>query len=147
MACGLSVNSSNYEEFKKQINEYAADKLDSNALVPKVRVDACIDMSILTKELIQQLDMLQPFGPGNRRPILASKALSLKVASRTIGKNGVKMWVKSGGASYEAICFNKDNIFLPGMREAFDMLYVPSINTWQGLESIQLEIKDIRVHV
>ncbi|MDD4202502.1 MAG: single-stranded-DNA-specific exonuclease RecJ [Candidatus Omnitrophica bacterium] len=147
MACGININIVNIEQFKKQINEYAKNNLDKKMLIPRVDIDACIDMSIISKELIQQLDMLKPFGPGNRKPVLASKALSLQVDSKAVGKNGIKMWVKSRGASYEAICFNKDNISIPGMREAFDMVYTPSINTWQGLESIQLEIKDIRVHV
>ena len=146
-ACGITINRSNIDLFRNAINKYAKENLHENDLVASVDIDGQIDISKINIEIIKQLNMLKPYGPGNKKPVFVCKNLRLNNVPRGVGKNGIKMHVKTNGPVYEAIHFNKDNIDIPNIGETFDLVYSPSINDWRGIESVQLEIKDIKVHV
>jgi single-stranded-DNA-specific exonuclease len=87
---------------------------------------------------------MAPFGPDNPKPVLSSRGLTVKDGPRPIGKSGFKMWVTDGRITCEAVSFGRGELDAPQPGSSVDLAYVPSINDWQGLQSIQLELKDIK---
>ncbi len=98
--------------------------------------------------MISEIESLSPYGPGNPRPILSSKALRLKGRPRSIRRDGIKMWLTDDNATYEAIGFRLNYMMEDILESAnVDVAYTPSINRWRGAEIVQLELVDIKANL
>lgn len=160
MAAGFSIEEENLETFRRRLNENAA--LTEEDLTEKVRIDVPMTIDYFTKELVEELELLEPFGKGNEKPLFAEKGLLVKRA-RICGDNRdvLKMTVEnSSGTLREAVCFRGTEQLLALMEERYgaeqvqQMLrgrpcgmemtfaYYPSVNRYQGQETLQIEVKD-----
>jgi single-stranded-DNA-specific exonuclease len=143
-ACGLTIEKARIAELRDRINEEAAKDAREETFSPKIDIDISMPLNMLNEDVINELDSLAPFGEENPRPVLASCRLTVKDGPRTIGKNGFKMWVTDNLVTCEAVSFGRDKFDIPKTGSDVDLAYVPSLNNWQGLQSIQLELRDIR---
>ena len=132
------------DEFRDKINAEARKDVDDSIFNEKLDIDLDIPLGMLSEDVINEIDSLSPFGAENPRPVLASRKLTIKDGPRSIGKNGVKLWVTDGSITCEAVTFNKDKFDIPSVGSSADLAYIPSINDWQGVRSIQLELLDIK---
>ena len=144
-ACGLAIEKKNIENFRKKINEVAKSMIVEKDLYPTVNIDMEVPLSDLSEKLVDELALLVPFGPENPKPVLSSKNVSLKQEPRRIAKNGIKMWVTASGITCEAISFKMAGLSLPSKGSRINLAYSPSINTWQGVSSVQLDLKDLKL--
>jgi single-stranded-DNA-specific exonuclease len=142
-ACGLTIEKSRIDEFTDMINREAAGERREDIFSPKLDIDIDIPLSMLGEAVIDEMESLAPFGEENPRPILSSRGLTVKDGPRQIGKNGFKMLVTDNKLTCEAVSFGRGNLEMPRPGSDIDLAYTPSINTWQGLSSIQLELRDI----
>jgi len=143
-ACGITIEKEKIAEFAEFINAAAALDIDEKIFSPKLDIDMDVTLNMLGEDVINEIDSLSPFGPDNPRPVLASRNLIVKDGPRQIGKNGFKMLVTDNGVTCEAVSFGRGNIEPPRTGSSVDIAYVPSINDWQGVRSIQLELKDVK---
>ncbi|MBU1852626.1 MAG: single-stranded-DNA-specific exonuclease RecJ [Candidatus Omnitrophica bacterium] len=150
-ACGLTILERNLASFRKTINEIADRVLTPEDLVSHIEIDMEIALSTLDYNIVDEVTNLQPFGEGNPQPLFCSRDLRLVRPVQIIKNEHVKLWVTDGVKNFEAIGFGlaKDgNITKSLERDSkFDLCYSVSINTWQGLNRIQLKIEDIRPFV
>ncbi len=142
-ACGVTLEKDRVDEFRDRINEEASKDVDDGIFSPKLDIDMDIPLSALTEKVILEIETLSPFGSDNPKPVLASRKLTVKDGPRQIGKNGFKVWVTDNRVTCEAVSFGKSNMEPPKLGSGVDLAYTPSINDWQGVQSIQLELKDI----
>ncbi|MFH1189773.1 MAG: single-stranded-DNA-specific exonuclease RecJ [Candidatus Omnitrophota bacterium] len=143
-ACGITIEKENIADFREKINAEAARDADESVFSEKLDIDMDIPLSGLSEDVIREMESLSPFGSENPRPVLASRNLTVKDGPRPIGKNGFKVWVTDGQITCEAITFNKDKFDYPETGRSADIAYIPSVNDWQGVRSIQLELLDIK---
>ncbi len=73
MAAGLSMEERDIEAFRKDINEKC--ELEEEDFAVKVHIDVPMPMDYATEELAEELNLLEPFGTGNPRPLFAQKDL------------------------------------------------------------------------
>jgi single-stranded-DNA-specific exonuclease len=144
-ACGLVVKKDNIAMFIERINAYAREKLTESDLFPSLEIDTVADMPEIDEKLVREIALLNPYGPDNPKPLFLTEGLIVGSEPRYLSKNGIKLWVKKSGRAFEAISFKRDTLEMPVPGKPFDMVYTPSINSWQGMETVQLDIKDIRV--
>lgn len=143
-ACGIRIEKEKIERFKESLNSVASECFEDEGESREFLIDYDIPFSRITPKLIDELEMLMPYGPGNREPIFASSDIEIKNTPRNIGKNGIKFLVKRGNLTYEAITFKKNEIQKPSAGDVVDLAFSPSINSWGGYDSIQLNIKDLQ---
>lgn len=143
-ACGITIEKDRITEFRNRINEEAARHADESIFSPKLDIDMDVPLNMLNEDVIREIECLSPFGPDNPRPVLASHNLVVKDGPRQIGKNGFKIWVTDNRITCEAVSFGKRDLPQPKTGSGVDLAYTPSINDWQGVQSIQLELKDIK---
>ena len=147
-ACGLEIKKENIEKFTSKINDIAKIEISDEDLYPKINVDVNIELSDITENLINEIGLLMPFGPGNTRPVFATENAYLRNDPKRISKNGFKMWVTDEKTTCEAISFKgADIISVPQKGEKIKLAYSPTINTWQGVSSLQLDLKDFKVAI
>ena len=141
MAAGLSMKRSNVVRFRKRLNENCT--LTEDQLTPKVTIDVPMPVSYVTRPLIDQLRLLEPFGKANPKPVFAQKNLSCR-NMRIVGKNRsvVRMTAEDeNGYQIEAVYFGDVEAFIErAAASPIHVIYYPEINRWQGLEKLQITI-------
>lgn len=143
-ACGITIEKDRLDEFRDKINAEAESHAYDDTFSPQLDIDMEIQLNMLTENVINEIESLAPFGEENPRPVFSSRNLLVKDGPRQIGKKGFKMWVTGNNFTCEAVNFGRNAILAPKTGSAVDLAYIPSINDWQGLQSIQLELKDIK---
>ena len=144
MAAGLSMEEKNVEEFRKRLNENCT--LTEEDLRPKVIIDVPMPVSYITRELIEQISLLEPFGKGNTKPIFAQKGLRV-LESRVFGKNRNVTKVKlmdPSGTVMDGVYFGEAEEFAGFIdgKDSISVTYYPEINIFRGRESIQIVIQN-----
>lgn len=143
MAAGLSLAISDIDIFRKMLNDNAI--LTDEDLIPKMWIDVPMPVSYANIRLVNQLKLLEPFGKGNEKPVFADRNLYVKTAS-VIGKskNVLRCQLETEDGTYvPAVQFginNIDDIPRAGMR--ISIIYYPDINTFNGIMSSQIIIKE-----
>ena len=144
MAAGLSMDEKNVEEFRRRLNENCT--LTEEDLRPKVIIDVPMPVSYITRELIEQISLLEPFGKGNTKPVFAQKGLRV-LESRVFGKNRNVAKVKlmdPSGTVMDGVYFGEAEEFVRFIdgKDSISVTYYPEINIFRGRESIQIVIQN-----
>ena len=147
MAAGLTINEENIPDFEKQFLAYAQEHIDENMLIPQLKIEADIKFQEINMKLMDFLQDMEPFGPANMRPKFS--LTNINTYHSTILKDRhLKFAIKENGTTINCIAWNMlekfELVMDPGQH--VDIAFVPTINDWNGMQNIQLVIKDIRPH-
>ncbi len=163
MAAGLSMKKENLDELRRRLNEQA--RLTEEDLVPVVPIDIDLPIQCITKELINELQLLEPFGKGNPKPLFAERRFGMRNA-RFIGReaNFLKMKVANEkGHEMEAVYFGDAQTFVARMKDEYGdkevekllggrpnqvgaaLTYYPSLNEYNGNETLQIVVQNYRI--
>lgn len=142
LAAGLSLEEDNVQRFRETIN--ALCDLTEEDLQEKVSIDMQLPFPYITEELIRELELLEPFGKGNQKPLFAERNLRV-VSPRVFGKNRNVLKCRledMQGNQMEAVYFGDVEKCLKTMEEkkVMSFTYYPSINEYMGRRSIQITI-------
>jgi single-stranded-DNA-specific exonuclease len=146
MAAGLTVLASRFGELKQSLEQYAAARLNGNAFSRPITVEASAAFADLKPSLHQEIQLLAPFGVGNREPLLLSREVEV-VRTETFGsdRRHLRLQLRDRTASAEAIAFDKAAAaqHLPSGRR-IDVVYALQCERWDGLDRVRLHLKDLR---
>lgn len=148
-AAGLKIHTENIETFKASFNKAASEILHDNDLTPTLEIDAEVPLSTLSKALVKEFDKLAPYGAGNPPPCLSSTKLQIAGKPKRVGRKGqhLSFFVRQGDVSYKAIAFGGGDK-LESLRENdghCSLAYTPKINKWMNNESLELDVKDMKI--
>ena len=144
MAAGLSLAGEEMiEPFRRALNENST--LTEEDFVEKLVIDVPIPITYITKNLIRQLSLLEPFGKGNMKPLFAQKGLTV-LNYRIFGKNRNVVKVQladAGGYQMDGVYFGEGEAFAAYVdaHPAISVAYYPSIDTWNGRDKLQINIQ------
>ena len=156
LAAGLSIEEKNVEAFRKTLNENCS--LTKEDLEEKVSIDLSMPLSYATEDFVKELELLEPFGPGNPKPVFAQKNLTF-LSMRIMGKSGnmAKFAVEDeNGMRYSMVLFRNLDGFLKDVEQKFGpdvshafmnqnrnsgvkmhVIYYPSVNEYMGRREMQ----------
>lgn len=163
MAAGLSVLEENIPLLRKELNDKCT--LTEEDVIPKVIIDAPLQIEYLNMELVNKLSNMRPFGKGNWSPIFAVKDVTVKrVIFMGKDKKFLRFKMEYGnGKQIDGVNFNKFEKFKEMYIDKYgeegflklqdsgycnfkmDILYYPEINEFKGISNIQLSIKSFRL--
>lgn len=140
LAAGLSLEEENVDRFRNTINELA--DLSEEDLLPKVSIDMQLPLVYVTESLVSELELLEPFGKGNSKPLFAEKNLKI-ISPKILGKNRnvLKFQVQdSRGNKMDAIYFGNAESCMEYMneKEVMSLTFYPSINEYMGKRTLQI---------
>ena len=144
-AAGLSLHPDNWQAFRSRFEEVVAATIPQEYLTPVVYIENEIDLAVISDNFLKVIERMAPFGPGNMRPVFATRGLRHKDL-RLLKDEHIKMQVISAdGLVFDAIGFYMPQFFEKLQTvDVFDMAYVIEKNRFRDRESIQLQIKDIK---
>lgn len=161
MAAGFSLKTENIDNLRDALNK--RETLTEDDLIPKLYIDSHIPVESLNMRMTEELDILEPFGKGNRKPLFADKGLIVKKMD-ILGSNYriIKMTLQKNGKFVTAIYFGDIEEWQEYLSEKFgqdevqkafngqqnditlDITYRPSINEFRGQKTLQMIIEDYR---
>ena len=114
---------------------------------PKVLIDADIEFDEIDEKLIDAIDMFSPFGPQNMKPVFMTRNVELYGNPYIVGNNHLKLKVQKDDRIFDCIGFGLggylSQLFSQPLR--LNIAYLIEMNDWNGVEHIQLRIKDLQV--
>ncbi len=141
-AAGLTVAVENMELFTAAFNAAVREQQAAGQVKPLLAIDAEIPLGELTRDMLDQIESLAPFGPGNAEPVFASRAITT-YSSMVVGKGHLKLKIKEDGLFFDAIGFNMAARYSLN-DEAIRLAFVPQFNDYNGKRLVQLNLRDIK---
>lgn len=144
MAVGVTIEKANFSKFKDELEEYGT-KMNVNSIVPIIKIDEKIQLQDISIKDIKDLELLEPFGEGNKMPLF--QVSNVKIASIRALSEGkhLKMTLKDDNKFIDTIGFNMGNLSSEyPIGTKIDVVGNLEINNYKGMENIQINLKDIR---
>lgn len=163
MAAGLSLDYDNIDKLRKSLN--LSTNLNEEDLYRKVYIDMVLPIKFLNDNLMEDLNLLQPFGKGNSKPLFGDKEVKIKKLYKYGEKGNVlKFNLYDGkGVFIDGVAFNHTENFEEAIISKYgheeleklyrgkennillDIIYYPAYNEYMGRKSIQVTIESYRV--
>lgn len=150
-AAGLTLPLENVEPFRQRFEKYVEENITDEQLIPQITIDQVIKLDQITPKFFKVMKQFEPFGPNNHAPIFIAQGVKETGRSRQVGRSWehLKLSLKVDEDSrkgMEAIAFNFGHLFSEIHKgKAFDIVFSVEENTYRGLSSMQLMIKDIKI--
>jgi single-stranded-DNA-specific exonuclease len=150
-AAGLSMKEERVAEFQKRFEDYVADNILPEQMVPTIDIDAEISFQEITPKFIRELKKFNPFGPENNKPIFCTRGVTDFGTSRLFGKeqNHLKLEIVDSDSQNImngiAFCQSEHNRHIKN-RSPFDIAYSIEENNFNGGSSTQLLIREIHTN-
>ena len=162
LAAGLSLPKENVGKFREMLNKNCT--LTEEEMKEKVTIDMEMPFGCVTEGLVKELELLEPFGKGNTKPVFAARDVTL-LGARILGKNRnvLKLQVQDvNGYRIEAMLFHHADDFLGKLEEQYgkteveallkgrgrqiriSMTYYPDINEYMGKKTPQIVVTHYR---
>src|SRR2546425_12397656 len=146
MAAGMTVRRDQFEVLAEAIRRQVASMLDGAAYRRSIKVEAKASLADLKPSLHQEIQMLAPFGLGNREPILLARNVEV-LRAEGFGSDGrhLRVQLRDATAARGAIAFDKAPALShlpPGRR--LDILYTLDCERWDGYDRIRLPLRGSR---
>lgn len=163
MAAGFSMEKRNLARLREKMNTNCT--LDEKLLTPKLRIDVPMPLDYVSIPLTEELELLEPFGKGNEKPVFAQSGVYVKSA-RIMGKrqNVLRVtFLMENGGTIEGISFTPE-VFISNIKQWFganecdkilkgmpghvvlDIAYYPDINEFAGRRTLQIRLLEYRKH-
>jgi single-stranded-DNA-specific exonuclease len=143
-AAGISIKEDDIDQFALLLDEIIRDSGQSADLVSQTIIDSECQLRDINLDLMNQMQMLAPFGSRNPEPVLCAR--NIKVTSPTIvGNNHLKMRLICNGMSCDSIWFAMGSHLNTLAGANLDVVFTPQINQWNGGSDIQLKMKDVTI--
>ena len=145
-AAGLSMLPANVEAFTNKFEEEVAATIPAHLLIPEIIIDTSISFSDITASLYNILCQMEPFGPGNMRPVFVATHVLDTGFSRVLKEVHLRLVVKQGHKTFTGIAFNMAEKFaLLQTKKPLDIVFTIDENEWNGESTLQLKVIDIRL--
>ena len=162
LAAGLSLPKENVGKFREMLNKNCT--LTEEEMKEKVTIDMEMPFGCVTEGLVKELELLEPFGKGNTKPVFAARDVTL-LGARILGKdrNVLKLQVQDvNGCRIEAMLFHHADDFLGKLEEQYgktevdallkgrgrqiqiSLTYYPDINEYMGKKTPQIVVTHYR---
>ncbi len=145
-AAGFAVQEKKIPELRTRLNDIALERLGKTGFMKTLFIDCAVNLSDITTDLVRDIERLAPFGQGNPEPRLGARGLDV-IDARVVGNNHLRLRLgSSDSATLTAIGFGKAGLLGKRLRigSKIAAVFTPRVKTWNGLTSVELEIRDIK---
>ena len=159
LAAGLSMREEDIEELRRALNKDS--KLTEEDFIPRVHIDVPMPLGYADEKLADELELLEPFGVGNPKPLFAQKDLCfLSGFKMGANKNFARFRVRTPEGDVQQMVFfgdlEKFGMFLKekygeDSEEALyagrgefkvSVVYQLSLNTFRGKTELQFVMQN-----
>ncbi|MBQ2961020.1 MAG: single-stranded-DNA-specific exonuclease RecJ [Oscillospiraceae bacterium] len=146
LAAGLNIHRDKLDDFRQALKDYYYSNKPQP--VAEVQCDLLItEPAMLSIENVRSLDLLEPYGNANHKPVLCLSGVRVDALNEVGGGRHLRMRIRLGGSAFECIYFSH-NAADCGISEGdiIDLAFSPQINEFRGNISVQLVVSAVRLH-
>ncbi len=146
-AAGISMPINKIPEFRSRLDGIIKERLQGRTPTPSIEVDALIEFKGIDRKFYSVLSQMEPFGPGNMKPVFLSKGVKHLYSPRILKELHLKarIYQEEKGIAFDCIGFKKFELREILEREGKkDMVFTVFENNYMGDSKLELEIKDIK---
>src|SRR5215210_4651825 len=144
-AAGIAMRPERIEELRQRLNEHAASCLTAEDLEPHVHIDLELPAESVTFPFARELDVLEPFGAGNPRPVFVTRNLRCLSEPSVIKERHLKLTLAGPqNRPLEAVWWNCIEGKTPQLNGSIELAYTIETSPWNGDFKMQLNVVDLR---
>lgn len=146
-AAGLTLDKSNLLAFQERFEQIVSSSITEEMLTPIIEIDLPVQFDALTSKFYSVLKQMAPFGPENQRPVFESKNVSVLNSLTSFKDKHIRFLAGQAGneTMFNAVGFDLiDQYDQLAKAESFSMVFTLEENTYNGITSLQLRIRDIK---
>ena len=144
-AAGISIQKENIPELEQRLERYIGDRLPGQPANRRLHIDAKVEPSIITMDLVNQISLMEPFGEGNYEPVFEMDSVEV-ISAYAIGNEGkhLKMEIYKDGYTFQCIGFSMGER-ADEAKSGINIVFRPEINDFRGEKNLQLKLIDYGV--
>ena len=144
-AAGMTMDVNALEGFKIAFEEAVAQRITESQLTPEITINAELPLDDISLQFYQIISQMEPFGPENMRPLFIAKGVMDTGYSKLVKDLHISFNVTQGKNSVRGIGYNMpEQIKIVKSGKPFDIVFQLQLNEWQGTQSVQMQVMDIK---
>jgi len=145
-AAGLTIREENISFLREKINAFASENLSPELLTRYVKVDMDLKLGELTNHFLEELELLEPYGVGNPRPVFRSEGIQLRSKPRRLYGETYEIVMTDGFLNYQAQINESQMLLCTGSRPGtnFQAAYGVKTKQWNGMKTLILSVKELK---
>ena len=146
LAAGFTILEENIPAFTQAMNDYVCSATGGEEMVSVLDIDAEVeDPGLLTLDGVEGLDLLEPYGSGNPKPVFSLSGCLITALSEVGGGRHLKLKLAAAGRSFDAIFFSATAAQAAvAVGDRIDVAFTPQVNEYRGWRTVQLQVCDLR---
>ena len=146
-AAGFSIRTEKIAKFVDKFTKISRPLLTPDILSRTLNIDAEINFSDISPQLLDVQNLLKPTGIGNPSPTFSTDNLIINDL-KTVGRDAkhLRLLLNQDGVQFSAIGFGLGNLAASlSPNQSVSAAYTPFISTWNGDNKIELKLKDLKL--
>ena len=144
-AAGMTLAIDQLEAFKIAFENAVAERITEEQLTPEITINAILPLDNISMNFYQIIAQMEPFGPENTKPIFIAHKVYDTGYSKMVKDLHISCSFKQGKNTIRGIGYNMpQHLDLIKSGKPFDVVFQLQLNEWQGTQSVQLQIMDIK---
>jgi single-stranded-DNA-specific exonuclease len=146
-AAGLTLDRENLEAFQQRFEEIVSTSLTDEMRTPVVEIDTPIQFDIMNTKFNNVLKQMAPFGPDNHKPVFEARNVFVMNSLSSFKDKHLRFLIGQAGSNtvFNAVAFDlMEHYDRIATGEYFRIAFTLEENTYNGMTSLQLRIKDLK---
>jgi single-stranded-DNA-specific exonuclease len=144
-AAGMTLAVDQLEAFKEAFEKSVAERITEEQLTPEITINAVLPLDNISMNFYQIISQMEPFGPDNMRPVFIAQKVYDTGYSKMVKDLHISCSFKQGKNTIRGIGYNMpQHMEIIQSGKPFDIVFQLQLNEWQGTQSVQIQIMDIK---
>ncbi len=144
-AAGMTMAVDALEGFKIAFEKAVAERITEEQLTPEITINAALPLDDISIQFYQIIAQMEPFGPENMRPVFIAKGVYDSGYTKLVKDLHISFNVTQGKTNVRGIGYNMpEHIKLIKSGKPFDLVFQLQLNEWQGNQSVQMQVIDVK---
>jgi single-stranded-DNA-specific exonuclease len=144
-AAGMTLLPENFHAFSERFEQVVSSTVPEHLFTPEIEIDGDIRFGDITPSFFRIISQMEPFGPGNMKPVFVARHVVDTGWSKIVKENHIRFSLRQGEVRITGIGFNlapKFNL-LEG-RQPVDIVFHIDENEWNNTVSLQIRVLDLK---
>ncbi len=144
-AAGMTMAVDQLDAFKIAFENAVAERITPEQLTPEIVINAILPLDQINMSFFQIISQMEPYGPDNARPLFLAQGVYDAGYTKLVKDAHISFHIKQGQNSLKGIGYNMpQHIELVKSGKPFDIVFQLQLNEWQGNQTVQLQVLDIK---
>ena len=145
-AAGMTLLTENVSAFQDRFEEVVSATITEELLIPEIIIDAEVELKDLTQIFYKIITQMEPFGPGNPKPVFVVRKVYNTGQSKIVKENHIKFSLTQDNQTFSGIGFNLAAKFhLLEQRQPVDIVFTLDENEWNNQKTLQMRVIDLQL--